>query len=138
MSYTLISDLFSEQDNYMPRNNNNMHNRFENGTSQYRTKVYQEDFPQEQVNLYKKSILPNTKISNHFVPRMMDDHTDNYQLVLKQIFDKLSSMSMKDSTTCNCTSELSDLKKKVDSSDIMLKGIILVLFILLIVVLLKK
>ena len=137
MSYTLISDLFSEQDNYTPRNQH-MQDRFENGTSQYRTKVYQDDFSQEQLNLYKKNILPNTKISNHFIPRMMDEQIDNYQLVLKQIFDKLSKMSMKDTSTCNCTSELHDLKKKLDSSDIMLKGIILVLFILLLVVLLKK
>lgn len=136
MSYTLISDLFSEQDNYMPRNKN-MPDRFENGTSQYRTKVYQQDFPEEQFNLYKKSILPNTKISNHFIPKMMDNTTE-YQEILKQIFTKLSNMSVKDTTTCNCTSELSDIKKKLDSSDIMLKGIILVLFILLIVVLLKK
>jgi hypothetical protein len=136
MSYTLISDLFSEQDNYMPRNNN-MPDRFENGTGQYRTKAYQNDFPQEQVNMYKKSILPEAKISNHFIPQMMNQ-TDNYQEVLKQIFNKLSNMSVKDTTTCNCASELNDLKKKIDSSDIMLKGIILVLFILLIVVLLKK
>ena len=135
MSYTLISDLFSEQDNYMPRNKN-MPDRFENGTNQYRTKVYQDDFPEEQVNMYRKSILPQSKISNHYPQQMTQ--TDNYQETLKQIFNKLSSMSVKDTTTCNCTSELSDLKKKIDSSDIMLKGIILVLFILLIVVLLKK
>jgi hypothetical protein len=135
MSYTLISDLFSEQDKYMPRNNN-MPDSFENGTSQYRTKVYQDDFPQEQVNMYRKSILPQAKISNHYPQQMTQ--TDNYQETLKQIFNKLSNMSVKDTTTCNCTTELSDIKKKIDSSDIMLKGIILVLFILLIVVLLKK
>lgn len=136
MSYTLISDLFSEQDNYMPRKNN-IHDRFENGTGQYRTKIYEDEFPQERVNMYKKSILPEQKISNHFIPQMMNQ-TDNYQEILKQIFNKLSNMSVKDTSTCNCATELSDIKKKIDSSDIMLKGIILVLFILLIVVLLKK
>ena len=136
MSYTLISDLFSEQDNYMPVKNN-MTDRFENGTGQYRKNIYQDEYPQERVNMYKKSILPEAKISNHFIPQMMNQ-TDSYQEILKQIFNKLSNMSVKDTTTCNCTSELSDIKKKLDSSDIMLKGIILVLFILLIVVLLKK
>lgn len=135
MSYTLISDLFSEQDNYMPVKNN-MTDRFENGTGQYRKNIYQDEYPQERVNMYK-SILPEQKISNHFIPQMMNQ-TDSYQEILKQIFNKLSNMSVKDTTTCNCTSELSDIKKKLDSSDIMLKGIILVLFILLIVVLLKK
>lgn len=138
MSYTLISDLFSE-DNNMPKQQN-MNDRFSNGTSQYRSNIYQDDFGEDnqQYSMYnKKSILPNTKISNHFIPKMAD-HTENYQDVLKQIFEKLSSMSVKDTPTCNCTTELNEIKKKVDSSDIMLKGVILVLFILLIVVLLKK
>lgn len=136
MSYTVIADLFSDQDSYMQKKAAAYMDPYNNGTNQYRAKMYQDEQPMD--HQYQKNILPRTKITNYAIPQTLHDESASNNDSLKQIIDKLSSMVVKETNSCNCSDELKEIKRKVDSSDIMLKGIILVLFILLVVVLLKK